>query len=105
VVGAGSSKTGECTELLRRPSCSSPVRQSSSGGKLLASFNPSASRAASSLASIVALPFANANGNPGDEELAAALTEDATLSLEQIPRPFGHTLELARSRAAPKTSE
>ena len=32
-------------------------------------------------ASIIALPFANASGDPKDEETAAALTEDVTLSL------------------------
>ena len=39
--GGGSSKTGGCTRLLRPPSCSSPVRQSSLGAKLLPSFSPS----------------------------------------------------------------
>jgi TolB-like protein len=30
------------------------------------------------------LPFANGSGDPKDEELAAALTEDVTVSLDQI---------------------
>src|SRR5262245_30735745 len=48
-------------------------------------------------ASIVALPFANASGDPKDEEVAAALTEDVTLSLDQIPGVY----VIARSTAQP----
>jgi DNA-binding winged helix-turn-helix (wHTH) protein/TolB-like protein/tetratricopeptide (TPR) repeat protein len=46
-------------------------------------------------ASIVALPFANASGDPKDEEVAAALTEDVTVSLDQIPGAY----VIARSTA------
>ena len=46
-------------------------------------------------ASIVALPFANATGDPKDQELADTLTEDVTVSLTQIPGAY----VIARSAA------
>jgi adenylate cyclase len=47
------------------------------------------------LASIVVLPFANASGDPKDEELAAALTEDVTVALAEISGAY----VIARSTA------
>ena len=54
------------------------------------------------LASIVALPFANASGDPKDEELAAALTEDVTVSLDQIPGAYVIARSMAQTMAARK---
>jgi adenylate cyclase len=54
------------------------------------------------LASIVALPFANASGDPKDEEVAAALTEDVTLSLDQIPGAYVIARSTAQTMAARK---
>src|SRR5262249_11262689 len=53
-------------------------------------------------ASIVALPFANASGDPKDEEVAAALTEDVTLSLDQIPGVYVIARSTAQTMAARK---
>jgi DNA-binding winged helix-turn-helix (wHTH) protein/TolB-like protein/Flp pilus assembly protein TadD len=53
-------------------------------------------------ASIVALPFANASGDPKDEEVAAALTEDVTLSLDQIPGAYVIARSAAQTMAARK---
>jgi adenylate cyclase len=55
-------------------------------------------------ASIVALPFANASGYPKDEELATALTEDVTLSLDRIPDAYVIARSMAQSVAARKLS-
>jgi DNA-binding winged helix-turn-helix (wHTH) protein/TolB-like protein len=54
------------------------------------------------LASIVALPFANASGSPKDEELAAALTEDVTISLDQISGAYVIARSMAQTLAARK---
>ena len=54
------------------------------------------------LASIVALPFASASGSPKDEELAAALTEDVTISLDQIPGAYVIARSMAQTLAARK---
>jgi len=53
-------------------------------------------------ASIVALPFANASGDPKDEEVAAALTEDVTLTLDQIPGAYVIARSTAQTMAARK---
>src|SRR5579871_128407 len=53
-------------------------------------------------ASIVALPFANASGDPKDDELAAALTEDVTGSLGQIPDAYVIARSTAQTMAARK---
>jgi len=50
--------------------------------------------------SIVALPFVNASGEPKDDDLAAALTEDVTTSLAQMPGAF----VVARSMAQATSS-
>ena len=55
-------------------------------------------------ASIVALPFANASGDPKDEELATALTEDVTLSLDRIPDAYVIARSMAQTVAARKLS-
>jgi TolB-like protein len=52
--------------------------------------------------SVVALPFVNASGQPKDDELAAALTEDVTTSLAQTPGAFVVAHSLARAVAARK---
>ena len=54
------------------------------------------------LASIVALPFASASGDPKDEEVAAALTEDVTVSLDQIPGAYVIARSMAQTMAARK---
>ena len=53
-------------------------------------------------ASIVALPFANASGDPKDEELAAALTEDVTVSLAQISGAYVIARSTAQTMASRK---
>ena len=53
-------------------------------------------------ASIVALPFANASGDLKDEELAAALTEDVTVSLDQIPGAYVIARSTAQTMASRK---
>jgi DNA-binding winged helix-turn-helix (wHTH) protein/TolB-like protein/tetratricopeptide (TPR) repeat protein len=53
-------------------------------------------------ASIIALPFANATGDPKDEELAAALAEDVTVELGQIPGAFVIARSAAQTVAARK---
>jgi adenylate cyclase len=53
-------------------------------------------------ASIVALPFANASGDPKDEELAAALTEDVTVSLAQISSAYVIARSTAQTMASRK---
>jgi len=52
--------------------------------------------------SIVALPFANASGDPKDEELAAAITEDVTVSLAQISGAYVIARSTAQTMAARK---
>jgi adenylate cyclase len=52
--------------------------------------------------SIVALPFVNAGGEPRDDELAAALTEDVTTSLAQTPGAAVVAPSMAQSTAARK---
>jgi adenylate cyclase len=54
------------------------------------------------LASIVALPFANASGDPKDEEVVAALTEDVTLSLDHIRGAYVIARSTAQTMAARK---
>jgi DNA-binding winged helix-turn-helix (wHTH) protein/TolB-like protein/tetratricopeptide (TPR) repeat protein len=53
-------------------------------------------------ASIVALPFANATGDPKDEELAAALAEDVTVDLGRIPGAYVIARSMAQTVAARK---
>jgi DNA-binding winged helix-turn-helix (wHTH) protein/TolB-like protein/Flp pilus assembly protein TadD len=53
-------------------------------------------------ASIIGLPFVNASGDPKDEEVAAALTEDVTLSLDQIPGAYVIARSTAQAMAARK---
>src|SRR5216684_3933407 len=54
--------------------------------------------------SIVALPFANARGEPKDDDLAAALTEDVTTSLAQTPGAFVVARSMAHAVASRKLS-
>jgi DNA-binding winged helix-turn-helix (wHTH) protein/TolB-like protein/tetratricopeptide (TPR) repeat protein len=54
------------------------------------------------LASIIVLPFAHTSGNPKDEELAAALTEDVTVSFDQIPGGYVIARSMAQTIAARK---
>jgi adenylate cyclase len=54
--------------------------------------------------SIVALPFTNASGEPKDDDLAAALTEDATTSLAQTPGAFVVARSMAHAAASRKLS-
>jgi TolB-like protein len=51
-------------------------------------------------ASIVALPFANASGDPRDEEVAATLTDDVTVGLAQIPGAYVIARSAAQSMAS-----
>jgi TolB-like protein len=53
-------------------------------------------------ASIVALPIANATGDPRDEELAAALAEDVTVDLGRIPGAYVIARSMAQTVAARK---
>src|SRR5262249_33259990 len=53
-------------------------------------------------ASIVALPFANATGDPKDQELADALTEDVTVSLDRISGAYVIARSAAQTMAARK---
>jgi adenylate cyclase len=53
-------------------------------------------------ASIVTLPFANASGDPNDEQVAAALTEDVTVRLGQIPGAYMIARSTAQTMAARK---
>jgi adenylate cyclase len=53
-------------------------------------------------ASIVALPFANASGDPKDEELAAALTDDVTVSLTQVSGAYVIARSTAQTMASRK---
>src|SRR6266446_5289584 len=52
--------------------------------------------------SIVALPFVNASGEPKDDDLAAALTEDVTTSLAQTPGAFVVVRSMAQATASQK---
>jgi adenylate cyclase len=54
--------------------------------------------------SIVALPFTNASGEPKDDDLAAALTEDVTTSLAQTPGAFVMARSMAYGTASRKLS-
>jgi adenylate cyclase len=54
--------------------------------------------------SIVALPFTNAGGEPKDDDLAAALTEDVTTSLAQTPGAFVVAPSMAQATASRKLS-
>src|SRR5262249_19834406 len=51
-------------------------------------------------ASIVALPFAKASADPKDEDLAAALTDDVTVILDQIPGAYVIARSTAQTMAA-----
>jgi len=53
-------------------------------------------------ASIVALPFAKASADPKDEDLAAALTDDVTVILDQIPGAYVIARSTAQTMAARK---
>ena len=52
--------------------------------------------------SIVALPFANASGEPKDDDLAAALTDDVMTSLAQTPGAFVVARSMAQATASRK---
>ncbi len=54
--------------------------------------------------SIVALPFVNASGEPRDDDLAAALTEDVATSLAQTPGAFVVARSMAQATASRKLS-
>jgi adenylate cyclase len=54
--------------------------------------------------SIVVLPFTNASGGPKDDDLAEALTEDATTSLAQTPGAFVVARSMAHATASRKLS-
>jgi DNA-binding winged helix-turn-helix (wHTH) protein/TolB-like protein len=60
------------------------------------------SRAAQPRLSIVALPFVNASGEPKDDELAAAMTDDVTTGLAQTPGSYVIALSMAQAMAARK---
>jgi DNA-binding winged helix-turn-helix (wHTH) protein/TolB-like protein/Flp pilus assembly protein TadD len=54
--------------------------------------------------SIVALPFTNASGEPKDDDLAAALTEDFTTSLTEMPGAFVVARSMAQATDSRKLS-
>lgn len=53
-------------------------------------------------ASVIALPFANASGDPKDEEVAATLMDDVTVSLDQIRGAYVIARSTAQTMAARK---